>query len=754
MFSSKKPAIKVSVLVPVLVAFALALLGLVVFTSHEQLFEQRRAMSADADRVQGVRMAKAASRDIQALLVFTRALASDPAVAAFCRNPSEPDLRRHAEFILEQAQAENKKRFAIFTLMHLLKDPANPLILHHGGDSRTVPYGAAVLDSIGGASVAVGGLEFNYVKAIDEGAPAFISEARPGGLPGLPPVFFISVPVRDSEGRTVAALAAGVRLEAFHDNLVDDFPLDAGLAASILDQRGYYIGSARRQDILNNTVLGETARILENISPTRTVSFVREDRSGAVDCVAVPVSFPQDMASSWWVLLQRPEASISAAIRPERNTLLAIFALGAALLACLGGTVLYLGKRETRQALEEKENECWDKFPGSAPYPVFIISSEGVITDANPAASVLFGFTREEFSGRLLSSLLPDLPPGVLPDSAPGLKVTGMEENIFSARNIDNETIFVRALSHKLDSGENLLFTRDVTDLVQQHQVTGELSRELQQAYKKNEILRSEADKANRAKHDFLANMSHGIRTPLNALLGMSHLLLGTGLNERQRNYAEKAGTAARSLLRVIDAIMDFARIEAGKMDLEVVPVNLPDILESLRTRFDPACREKGITLEMRLEDGVPVGLMGDPVRLRQILGHLISNAVNFTHSGGISLDCRLEERGNSMATLRFTVKDSGVGIPEDQLDLLFNPFTQAENLSTRQYSGAGLGLVICRRMMELMGGSISVQSAQGKGSIFTLHCPFVFPVGEDEAQAAALAGSMLARIEDPDKAR
>lgn len=750
--SPQTPDTRASYLVLVLVLCAMALLGLLAFMAYGQLYEQRRDLSAEADQELADRLARAASRNLQEVLSLGRGLASAPPVTVFCQDPAAPEPRRYAERILEGAQAESKGLFAALSLMYLPPDPSKSLVLRHGGEDRSVPYGASMLDSIGGASVAVGGLDLNYVKAIHEGASSFVGEARLDVLPGLPPLFIIAVPVRDGQGRPVAILAIGVRLDTFYDRLVEEVRLGRGAEVLLLDQRGVCIGGAHRQDVLARSLLKEIGRLPES-TVGRPGPFVTDSPAGPVRNIVVPVSFPQPMASPWRVLLQRPESTIRTAVEPERNMLLAVAGLGGLFLLGLGALVPRLFRHGLDRALEREREQCWDNYPGHAPYPVFLVSPEAVIRDANPAASTLFGYTREELSGRMLSSLLPDLPPGILPSAAPEPNITGLEENIFSARNVEHETIFVRAVSREVDADTYLVFARNVTDIVQHRQISEELSRELQQSYKKSELLRAEADKATRAKHDFLANMSHGIRTPLNALLGMSHLLLGAELNERQKNYAKKIDTAARSLLGIVDAIMEFAQIEAGKMDLEVVPLNLPGILESLHNRFGRLCREKGIALDMHLEHDVPEGLMGDPVRLRQVLGHLLSNAVNFTHSGGVSLDCRLEERGNSMATLRFTVQDSGVGISDEQMDMLFNPFPQAENLSTRSYAGAGLGLVICRRMMELMGGSISVQSAPGKGSIFTLHCPFILPVGKDEAQSAAGAASAFALIEDPEKA-
>jgi signal transduction histidine kinase/DNA-binding response OmpR family regulator/HPt (histidine-containing phosphotransfer) domain-containing protein len=239
------------------------------------------------------------------------------------------------------------------------------------------------------------------------------------------------------------------------------------------------------------------------------------------------------------------------------------------------------------------------------------------------------------------------------------------------------------------------------------------------------EEARKEAESATKSKSDFLANMSHEIRTPMNAVIGMAHLALQTNLTPKQADYVKKIQRSALSLLGIINDILDFSKIEAGKMQMESVDFSLDEVLDNVSTVVGVKVHEKELEFLMDTPHDVPRALVGDPLRLGQVLINLCNNAVKFTQEGEIVISTRAVEKEEESVTLQFYVRDTGVGLTEEQKGKLFQAFSQADTSTTRKYGGTGLGLTISRRLVNMMGGEIWVESEPGKGSEFIFTAKF-----------------------------
>jgi signal transduction histidine kinase/DNA-binding response OmpR family regulator/HPt (histidine-containing phosphotransfer) domain-containing protein len=249
------------------------------------------------------------------------------------------------------------------------------------------------------------------------------------------------------------------------------------------------------------------------------------------------------------------------------------------------------------------------------------------------------------------------------------------------------------------------------------------------------------AERANQTKSEFLANMSHEVRTPMNAIIGLAHLALQTHLTARQKDYLTKIHTSAHSLLAIINDILDFSKIEANKLTLEAIDFHLDQVLDTLASSVANRAGEKGLELIFAMDPSLPMGLVGDPVRLGQVLINLVTNAIKFTDKGEIKVSCDRVAQGDGRVSLRFAVSDSGIGMTREQMDRLFEAFNQADSSITRRFGGTGLGLAICRRLVDLMGGGIEVQSRYGEGSTFSFTVDFPLSTAP-----LAVAGPLLDR--------
>ena len=391
--------------------------------------------------------------------------------------------------------------------------------------------------------------------------------------------------------------------------------------------------------------------------------------------------------------------------------------------------------KKTEKALRESEKRHRRIF-NTITDAVLIIDMKGYIFQANPAASAIYGYENDEFIGLHASKL-------ATPDFYPELSMF-MEELIkkgsFTGESInlrkDGNTFFTQArgvtivlegvryflviardISERKRAEEDL--KNRVNELAEARQVMLSMMEDLDMA-------KNEAMEATRAKSDFLANMSHEIRTPMNAIIGMNYLLSQTELAPKQKDYLNKIQSSAKSLLGVINDILDFSKIEAGKLEMESVEFNLDDVLDNL-TNLITVKIQKMERLELHFVTAreVPRLLVGDPLRLGQVLINLTNNALKFTKEGDIVITTTLLKEEKSRVMLKFSVKDSGIGMTAKQVENLFQPFTQADTSITRKYGGTGLGLTICHKLVKMMGGEIRVKSEPGQGSVFSFTAKF-----------------------------
>jgi len=373
---------------------------------------------------------------------------------------------------------------------------------------------------------------------------------------------------------------------------------------------------------------------------------------------------------------------------------------------------------------------------------IITIDHRGRITEFNPAAERTLGYRRDEVIGQVLGEII--VPPRLRESHRAGLerhletgqaRILGRRIELPALRKDGAEIVAELTVTRMPLAGPPSFtgFLRDVTEARRaQEELRGSME-ELREARSRAERqaaqllqqasdlerARDQALEATRVKSGFLANMSHEIRTPLNSLMGMTSLLQDTDLALEQREYAEAIHSCSKTLLAIINDILDFSKIEAGRMTLEVVEFDPRDLTREAVTWLASRAAEKQLRLECRVDDGLPRRLMGDPVRLRQVLMNLVGNAIKFTATGGVNVRVGGRPDGPGRFALRIEVDDTGIGIPPDQHHSVFESFTQADGSTTRRFGGTGLGLAICRQLVELMRGRIGLTSEPGQGSTF-----------------------------------
>jgi PAS domain S-box-containing protein len=369
-------------------------------------------------------------------------------------------------------------------------------------------------------------------------------------------------------------------------------------------------------------------------------------------------------------------------------------------------------KQADRELLQAKEATIRAKSDFLANMSL-VVNNKRQILQINKQTEKLFGYKAGELLNQPIETLLPrryrdhHFEHMATFFSAPTVRQMGSGSELWAMRKDGTEFPVEISLS-PLQTEDGLLVSAVVRDITARKQAT----RESRQA-------KETAEAATKAKSDFLANMSHEIRTPMNAIIGMSQLALQTNSSHKQKNYIKKVNKSAEDLLRIINDILDFSKIEAGKLDIEQVDFELKTVLEQFNNLVGMRAAEKDLELLVKIKDGVPEGLVGDPMRLGQILTNLGGNAVKFTNQGQVELMIELLNRQSDKVELKFSITDTGIGMTAPQQDKLFQSFSQADTSTTREYGGTGLGLAISKKLTELMDGKIGVSSVVNEGACF-----------------------------------
>ncbi|MFA5372396.1 MAG: CHASE domain-containing protein, partial [Sideroxydans sp.] len=373
---------------------------------------------------------------------------------------------------------------------------------------------------------------------------------------------------------------------------------------------------------------------------------------------------------------------------------------------------------------------------------IITIDERGIVETLNPAAERIFGYAAAEVIGQNIKMLMPEPYHSQHDGYLERYRNTGEARIIGIGREVvgrrkDGSTFPLDLAVNKMQLGDECRFTGIVRDITVRKQ-DDEL---LQQA-------KEEAEQANRAKSSFLAAMSHEIRTPMNGVIGMVDVLEQSSLLGPQVEIVNLISESALSLLGVIDDILDFSKIEAGKLQMEHAPMAVEDVMEKTCSLLDHLAQGKGVDLTLFTDPAIPGQVLGDALRLRQVLINLVNNAIKFSggreQRGRVSIRATPIERNPERVMVEFKITDNGIGMDEHTQRQLFTPFTQSDNSTTRRFGGTGLGLVISRNLVKMMGGEIMVQSEPGKGSTLTVHLPFALL---PEKIAADAAPSLIAEL-------
>ena len=574
-----------------------------------------------------------------------------------------------------------------------------------------------------------------YFRAHRDGVDFHVGERITGRLTGALS-FTVSRAMRQ-DGALLAVIHTNIEFD-YYRMLYEGLELGAGSAIAIYRTDGKPVLRFPDTEPLDGP---EGPTVLRHAAEAATEVFQTDGPDGIGKRILSYQRVPTLPLIVFVALSERTE------LAPWRErTLRGSILVGLAVLACAGLAYVALrslerevaGRRQladTNAELDSKKRELEtanEAFASanrrlnlilhSASDSICGIDRDGMITFANPATSALTGYSNEELLGGNLHALIhshradgshfPALECPVTEVLLSGESRRGLEDTYWSK------------------AGKPFLVEYTASPMLAEGKVEGAVVvfheiAERKRAEAAMQRARLAAEAASRSKSEFLANMSHEIRTPMNAILGLIHLLQQTDLNGRQADYVQKVRVSAQSLLGILNDILDFSKVEAGKLELERVDFRLDDLLQTLAVIVGSAAQEKDIDVLFSVAPDVPLDLIGDPLRLQQVLINLAGNAIKFTEAGEVVLSVSVKALEDDRAVLDFAVRDTGIGIAPEQRDRLFQAFSQGDSSTTRRFGGTGLGLAICARLVRLMKGAMDVESEPGKGSVFRFQAEF-----------------------------
>lgn len=548
---------------------------------------------------------------------------------------------------------------------------------------------------------------YNYFKIIH------ISNSNTRNIVSKPRVFVegykykYTIPLKNEAGVVFANVSFGLSIPNYIESEFSNFYLGKDSWQFLLNTKGYLMKvKYSEEEFSSDSVIKVSSEsfIVDEINNgyegviRNEISY--QSKNYKLLSVYYPVNF---FKNRFGIIFSIDERAVLSTIN---KNILVFFIATLMVLAIIIFIFIFIIRQLTESETRIRQSlQALDKIVDNIPAGMIVADDEGIIQKINHSAALLLGYESENKNkGKNILSVL-------------SLERNNWSESVAKKIDIKNlkdesKTILLTIVSLVLENENFFLYT--IVDIT-----------EIEEAVKAKEAIA-------KAKTDFLTNISHEIRTPMNGIIGITDLLSDTDLNAEQKELIKLIQDSAEVLLRIINDILDFSKIESGKMKIEKLPFNIRQILNTLFEQFTISANAKGLQLKMDIRDDVPDNLLGDPIRLQQIITNLLGNSIKFTDSGYISLSCRVLNNEKKNAEICFAVADTGIGIPSESIDEIFKSFTQVDTSVSRRYGGTGLGLAISKELIEMMGGEIWVESPSGissdpttPGSVFYIKAVF-----------------------------